>query len=163
MTLDFCHPQEALDRYEATVVPSLYLVTEEEAANLVSYVRRGGTAVISYWSGIVDEHDQVYLGPYGGPLRPLMGCDVLEVAPLAEALTSSTSSGRTEARTTASFWVDIAVPRDGEVLATIASGPWAGTPAVVHTRCGEGSAYYIGTRLDADGLPADLRPDPGPA
>ena len=32
------------------------------------------------------------------------------------------------------------------------SGPWAGTPAVMRTRCGAGSAYYIGTRLDADGL-----------
>jgi beta-galactosidase len=151
VTLDFCHPAEALDRYEATVVPSLYLVTEEEAANLVSYVQRGGTAVISYWSGIVDEHDQVYLGPYGGPLRPLMGCDVLEVAPLASAdvVDVEWADGT---RTTASTWVDIAVPRDGEVLATIASGPWAGTPAVVHTRCGEGSAYYLGTRLDADGL-----------
>ncbi len=151
VTLDFCHPQEALDGYEALCVPSLYLVTEEEAANLVGYVERGGTVVISYWSGIVDEHDRIYLGPYGGPLRPLLGCDVLEVAPLAEAevVDVEWADG---GRTTASFWVDVAVPRDGDVLATVASGPWAGTPAVVHTRRGAGSAYYIATRLDAEGL-----------
>jgi beta-galactosidase len=151
VTVDFCHPTEALDRYEALVVPSLYLVTAEEASNLVGYVERGGTAVITYWSGIVDEHDRVYLGPYGGPLRPLMGCDVLEVAPLAgdDVVEVEWADG---GRTTASYWVDVAVPRDGDVLATIVSGPWAGTPAVVRTRCGEGSAYYIGTRLDADGL-----------
>jgi len=102
-------------------------------------------------SGIVDEHDRVYLGPYGGPLRPLLGCDVVEVAPLASAdvVEVEWADG---GRTTASYWVDIAVPRDGEVLATIASGPWAGSPAVVRTRRGEGWAYYIGTRLDADGL-----------
>jgi beta-galactosidase len=151
VTLDFCHPQEALDGYDALVVPSLYLVTEEEAANLVGYAERGGTVVLSYWSGIVDEHDRVYLGPYGGPLRPLMGCDVLDVAPLAgpEVVDVEWADG---GRTTASFWVDIAVPRDGEVLATVVSGPWAGAPAVVRTRRGEGSAYYIATRLDSDGL-----------
>jgi beta-galactosidase len=94
---------------------------------------------------------QVYLGPYGGPLRPLMGCDVLEVAPLAsdDVVDVEWADG---GRTTASYWLDLAVCRDGEVLATVVSGPWAGTPAVVRTRCGAGSAYYIGTRLDADGL-----------
>ena len=66
VTLDFCHPAEALDRYEALLVPSLYLVTEDQAANIAAYAERGGTAVISYWSGIVDEHDRVYLGPMAG-------------------------------------------------------------------------------------------------
>ena len=82
VTVDFCRPDEALGRYEAVVVPHLYLVTEQEGANLVSFVENGGTAVISFWSGIVDQCDAVHLGPYGGPLRPLMGCDVVEVAPL---------------------------------------------------------------------------------
>ncbi len=37
------------------LVPSLYLLSEQEGANLVSFVAAGGTAVISFWSGIVDE------------------------------------------------------------------------------------------------------------
>jgi beta-galactosidase len=151
VTLDFASPAEALDRYEVLLLPSLYLVTEEEAANIRAYVEQGGTAVISFWSGIVDEHDRVYLGPYGGPLRPLIGCDVLEVAPLAPAdvIEVEWEDGT---KTSASFWVDIAAEPEGRVLARVASGPWAGTPAVVQTRCGKGSVYYIGTRLDADGL-----------
>ena len=133
------------------LVPSLYLVSDREAANLVAYVERGGTAVISFWSGIVDEHDAVYLGPYGGPLRPLMGCDVLEVAPLpaGETLEVEWEDG---ARTNATFWADIAAEGDGHVIARIASGPWSGRPAVVETRYGQGRAYYLGTRLDASGL-----------
>ena len=31
-------------------------------------------------------------------------------------------------------------------------GAWAGRPAVVETRVGEGRAYYLATRLDAAGL-----------
>ena len=94
-TIDFCRPDEPLGRYDAVIVPSLYLLTEAEGANLVSFVSNGGTAVISFWSGIVDEHDAVYLGPYGGPLRPLMGCDVLEVAPLRTKVRCSRWNGRT--------------------------------------------------------------------
>jgi beta-galactosidase len=151
VTVDFASPAESLDRYQAVLVPSLYLVTTDEAANLLGYVMRGGTAVISFWSGIVDEHDRVYLGPYGGPLRPLLGCDVLDVAPLAAGRTVEVEWAD-GSRTTASFWMDVAAERDGEVLARIAGGPWAGTPAVVRTSQGLGTAYYLGARLDAAGL-----------
>ena len=51
-------------------MPSLYLVTGEDGANLVGYVERGGTAVVSFWSGIVDELDAVHLRPYGARSAP---------------------------------------------------------------------------------------------
>ena len=88
----------------------------------MSFVDQGGTAVISFWTGIVDEHDGVYLGPYGGPLRALFGCDVLEVAPLApgQPVEVEWDDG---ARTMASFWADVATERDGRVVARVASGP----------------------------------------
>ncbi len=167
-TLDFCQPGEDLAPYKAIVVPSLYLLSDAEGANLVSYVEGGGTAFISFWSGIVDERDAVRLGPYGGPLRPLMGCDVLDVAPLPEGqvLEVEWEDG---ARTTATFWADVAVERDGKVLARLADGPWAGRPAVLATAHGAGTAYYVGTRLDQAGMArlydlarATASPGPGP-
>jgi beta-galactosidase len=150
-TIDFCRPGEPLGRYDGLIVPSLYLLTEAEGANLVSFVSNGGTAVVSFWSGIVDEHDSVYLGPYGGPLRPLMGCDVLEVAPQRQGDVLEVEwEDRT--RTTATFWADVATEGEGHVLARIASGPWAGRPVVFETRLGKGVAYYLGARLDDAGL-----------
>lgn len=154
VTTDFCQPAEPLRRYEAVLVPSLYLVTADEAANIVSYVRGGGTAVLSFWSGIADESDHIYPGPYGGPLRPLIGCDVVEVAPLAagDVVELEWADG---GRTTASFWLDIAAEPDSDeatVLARVASGPWAGRPAVTARACGQGTAYYLGARLDDAGL-----------
>ena len=82
VTADFAAPGEDLSGYPVVLVPSLYLLTEAEGASLRRYVENGGTAVISFWSGIVDEHDRVHLGPYGGPLRELIGGDVVDVAPL---------------------------------------------------------------------------------
>jgi len=149
--LDFCRPDEDLDSYEAVIVPSLYLVSEAEAQNLVSYVERGGIAVVSFWSGIVDHNDRVYLGPYGGPLRPLIGCDVLDVAPIPptqEVAVAWVGGGRSSAQ----LWVDLAAEREGKVLARVDSGPWAGYAAVVETKLGSGLAYYVASRLDEDGL-----------
>jgi beta-galactosidase len=150
-TVDFCRPGELLDHYEVVLVPSLYLVGQQDGANLVSHVERGGTAVVCFWSGIVDELDAVHLGPYGGPLRPLIGCDVVDVAPLpaGETVEVEWEDGT---RTEASFWADIATEGTGRVLARIAGGPWAGRPAVVETGVGQGRSYYLATRLDTIGL-----------
>ncbi|HTW06030.1 MAG TPA: beta-galactosidase [Acidimicrobiales bacterium] len=151
VTVDFCHPGEALDRYRGLVVPSLYLVTEDEGANIRSFVHNGGTAFISFWSGIVDEHDRVYLGPYGGPLRPLLGCDVVDVAPLApgDVMAVEWEDGT---RTSATFWTDVISEGTGRVLARTASGPRAGAPAVIEAGYGQGTCYYVGTRLDREGM-----------
>ncbi len=127
VTADFVRPDADLSGYPLLLVPSLYLLTESEAAGLRQYVERGGTAVISFWSGIVNESEQVYLGSYGGPLAGLFGGAVLDVAPLqpAETVELAWADGR---RSTATHWQDIIEPADGEVLARYASGPWAGRP-----------------------------------
>ena len=128
-------------------MPSLYLVGEDEAASIVRYVHGGGTAVISFWSGIVDERDHIHLGPYGGPLRELFGGDVLDVVPLQPGQTADVAwqDGRVS---TGACWLDVIEPTGGEVLARYASTPWAGSPAVLEARAGAGRVIYLGTRLD---------------
>ena len=137
------------------LVPSLYLLTEAEGASLRDYVTGGGTAVISFWSGIVDERDRVYPGPYGGPLRDLLGGDVVDVAPLQPGETAGVAwaDGRRSAGT---HWLDVIEPGGGEVLARLDSTPWAGRPAVLRHRAGAGQAYYLGTRIDHESLTALL-------
>ncbi|HTV10502.1 MAG TPA: beta-galactosidase [Acidimicrobiales bacterium] len=151
VTVDFCSPDEPLDNYEVVLVPSLYLLSEEQGVRLASYVERGGTVVTSFWSGIVDEHDAVRLGPYGGPLRVIMGCDVLEICPLppSEPVQLQWEDGHVSA---ASYWADIATESGGRVLAYVADGPWSGRPLVFETTYGKGRSYYLGTKLDASGL-----------
>ena len=83
LTADFAHPEAAeLSRYRLVVVPALYLTTERAAANLRRYVEGGGTLVVSCFSGIVDDRDRVYPGPYPGALRDVLGLTVEEWLPL---------------------------------------------------------------------------------
>ena len=73
LTADFAHPEADLSRYRLIVAPALYLTTERAAANLRRYVEGGGTLVVSCFSGIVDDRDRVYPGPYRGALRDVLG------------------------------------------------------------------------------------------
>ena len=82
LTADFAHPEADLSRYRLVIAPALYLITERAAANLRRYVEGGGTLVVSCFSGIVDERDQVYPGPYPGALRDVLGLTVEEWLPL---------------------------------------------------------------------------------
>ena len=82
LTADFAHPEADLSRYRLVIVPSLYLATERAAANLLRYVEAGGTLVVCCFSGIVDDRDRVYPGPYPGALRDVLGLTVEEWLPL---------------------------------------------------------------------------------
>ena len=87
VTADFAHPESDLSGYRLVVVPALYLVSDAGAENVRRYVERGGTALITFFSGIVDPADRVRLGGYPAPWRDLLGLRVEELAPLPDSRT----------------------------------------------------------------------------
>ena len=84
VTTDFAHPESDLSGYRLVLVPALYLVSDAGAENVRRFVERGGTALISFFSGIVDPADRVRLGGYPAPWRDLLGLRVEEFAPLPD-------------------------------------------------------------------------------
>ncbi|MFF7376735.1 beta-galactosidase [Streptomyces massasporeus] len=155
LTVDFAHPEADLSRYPLVVVPALYLMTEAAGRNLKAYVENGGTLVVSYFSGIVDEHDAVHEGAYPGPLRDVLGLTVEEFSPLLPGERVRVT-GPDGTELTADVWTEFVVPRGAETVLTYADGLTAGRPAVTRHRLGEGTAWYVSTRLGADGLDALL-------
>ena len=87
VTADFAHPEADLSGYRLVVVPALYLVSDAGADNVRRYVERGGTALITFFSGIVDPADRVRLGGYPAPWCDLLGLRVEELAPLPDGRT----------------------------------------------------------------------------
>src|SRR5699024_7206411 len=67
-----------ISKYDLVVAPVLYMVKPGVAEQLTKYVNDGGNFITTFMSGIVDEHDNVYIGGYPGPLRELMGVWVEE-------------------------------------------------------------------------------------
>ncbi|MGY5007040.1 beta-galactosidase [Streptomyces sp. 900105755] len=155
LTVDFAHPESDLSAYPLVVVPALYLMTEAAGNNLREYVGNGGTLVVSYFSGIVDEHDAVHEGAYPGPLRETLGLTVEEFSPLLKDQRVRLT-GPDGSELTGDVWTEFVVPGTAETVWSYADGLTAGRPAVTRNRLGEGTAWYVSTRLDAHGLDALL-------
>ncbi|GAB3460821.1 beta-galactosidase [Actinophytocola sediminis] len=152
LTVDFVPPTADLSRYPLVVVPSLYLTTTAAAANLTEFVERGGTLVVSYFSGIVDEHDTIHPGGHPGALRALLGLTVEEFRPLRAGETVELDNGAT-----GDVWTELIRPHTATTVLSYRDGPAAGAPAVTRHQLGEGTAWYVSTRLSGDDLGDVLR------
>ncbi|MCC4906742.1 beta-galactosidase [Microbacterium sp. cx-59] len=155
ITVDFALPGHDLSGYRLVVVPAQYLLTRADADNLTRYVEGGGTLVVSFFSGIVDEHDAVHEGGYLAPLQQALGVRVEEFLPLREGATAGIDwSGE---RLAIDVWAEDVAVVGAEVRATYLDGPAAGGAAVTRHRHGAGTGWYISTRPDAAGLAAIFR------
>jgi beta-galactosidase len=149
VTTDVVNPASDLDRYRLVIVPTLYLVDDGAVRNLEAFVTAGGTALVTYFSGIVDENDHVRLGGYPGAFRDLLGVWVEEFFPLAPGQTVQLDDG-----TAGDLWTEWLHLTGAKAIASYVDGPLPGVPAVTENTYGKGTAYYVATRLDDAGTAA---------
>ncbi|MDY0892177.1 beta-galactosidase [Frigoribacterium sp. CFBP9030] len=150
VTVDVVAPGAPLDGYSLVVVPSLYLVRDEHAAVVDAFVADGGSALVTFFSGIVDETDGVRPGGYPGAFREMLGVRVDEFAPLPVGGTVELAGGLPGA--TGSLWSEPVELVGAEAVVEYASGTLAGRPAVTRNTHGRGLGWYVSTVLDAEAL-----------
>jgi beta-galactosidase len=145
LVADFARPADDLSDYRLVLAPSVYLVSDEAAANLTAYVEAGGTLVMSFFSGIVDPFEHIRLGGYPEPFRRLLGLEVVDWFPLAddEKVKIKFADG---AQSHGDIWSELITPAGAEVLAHFSGSTLDGHPAATSHRFGEGRAIYIATR-----------------
>ncbi|MDQ0736914.1 beta-galactosidase [Arthrobacter agilis] len=151
VTVDFAHPEQDLGAYDLVLAPALYAVSPAARLNLESYVAEGGNLVVSFFSGVVDDHDAVPAGGYPGQLRDVLGLTVAEWLPLRRHESVTLDGG-----STADVWAEDLELDGARTHTAYASGPAAGKPAVTVNAFGKGTAWYISTRPAASALDALL-------
>ncbi|MFJ8674153.1 beta-galactosidase [Streptomyces sp. NPDC093589] len=156
---DVVPPDRDLSGYRLVVVPNLYLLTARDAERLATYVRGGGRLVVSFFTGIVDEHDRVHPGGYPAPLRELLGLRIEEFWPLDQGVAVAVGEGGTTPHRRsrepggpysgrADLWSEVIGLEGAEALAHFTDGELAGRPAVTRHSYGQGAVWYLGTRLE---------------
>ena len=155
ITVDFIGQDSALDGYGLVVLPMLYLLRDSFAKAVCDFAARGGTVVVTYWTGVVDESDLCRLGdtPYG--LTDLLGlrrteidgmydgefrrCLPVEGAPLALPAAQAGILCEVAALDEASPATPLAVYQEDY---------FAGAPSAAVHPWGKGRAYYLASRFD---------------
>ncbi|QUQ65474.1 beta-galactosidase [Kutzneria sp. CA-103260] len=146
VTTDFAHPEHDLSRYRLVLAPALFLLSDAGAANLRRFVAGGGTLLVQYANGVVDDRLHARLGGYpAAPLREALGIRVEEHRPLARDERLVLSDG-----THGDCWSESVRLHGAEAVAAYTTGMLAGSPAL--TRHGRG--WYLSTRLDDAGYAA---------
>ena len=148
--VDIVTSDQPLESYDLVIAPMLYLITEETMQKLTNYVQGGGTLIASYFTGIVNETDLLYVGGWPQPLRSLFGVNPLELDTLyPEEHNSIQYKGKTYVTKDYSTVLEIDT---AEVLATYQQAFYSGEAAVVKNDVGKGTTYYLAARSERDFL-----------
>ena len=161
VTADVVPVSSNWDDYEMVVLPSVYLLSEETTRRVRDYVVGGGRLVVTYYTGISDERDHVWLGGYPGSIRDVVGVRVEEFMPMGDDFPGVPDRLGLSNGAVAHDIADVIGSVDGSatVLETFRDDPWTGmdgAPAIVANTFGEGRSVYVGARLGRDGIAKSL-------
>ncbi|KKI89207.1 beta-galactosidase [Bacillus sp. SA1-12] len=144
--VDVITKEQDFSAYKLLIVPMLYLVSEETIARLKSFAANGGTLVMTYISGIVNEHDITYTSGWHTDLQEMFGMKPVETDTLYP-------NDKNYVR----YQNETYQLRDYATVIDVGSATvegiyqedfYANTPAVTSHSYQQGKTYYIGARLD---------------
>ena len=161
VTADVVPVSSNWDEYEVAVLPSVYILSEETTRRVRDYVANGGRLIVTYYTGLSDEKDHVWLGGDPGSIRDVVGVRVEEFMPMGDDFPGVPSRLGLSNGAVARDIADVIGSVDGSatVLETFKDDPWTGmdgAPAIVANTFGEGRSVYVGARLGRDGIAKSL-------
>ena len=148
ITVDIVRPSADLSGYALVVVPTLYLVTDADAANIAKAAGRRCVRAGHVLLGHRRRERPHPAGRLPGRVPGAAGGAERGVRALQDGETLTLDDG-----TRADVWSEQTHLSPGtEAVRTFADGDLAGWPVLTRRPVGSGNAWYLATRLDADGL-----------
>lgn len=134
-----------LSQYAALFYPHPLILTEARAKILRAYVENGGTLIVGARAGQKDIHGHCVMRPMPGLLSELTGTSVREFTFIGPADVSSTMDWNGQSLP-AGIFNDVleAEADDAQVLAAYETNYYAGSPAMIERRAGEGRVIHFG-------------------
>ncbi|MFT9283266.1 beta-galactosidase [Bifidobacterium sp.] len=149
------------ESYRTVVLPCVYLLDERNTQRVHDYVEAGGKLVVTYYTGISDANDRVWLGGYPASISDVVGVSSEEFVPLGADHEGTLEHLDLSNGTVAQDLADrIARTADStQILATYQAPEWTGmneVPAITVHPYGSGKAAYVGWRLGRRGIAKSL-------
>ena len=147
LDVDFLDMEESLEGYDLIFAPMLYMFRAGIEDKIRSYVADGGTFVMTYWSGIVNDTDLCYLGGTPHALTDVFGLRSTELDALYdgdenEGIPVQKESWQEQGYQCSNF-CDLIKTSTAEALLQYGSDFYEGYPALTRNAFGSGKAYYV--------------------
>lgn len=143
--VDIISLEDDLTPYRVVIAPVFYMVKGDCGEKIRSFVKKGGSFVTTFFSGIVQENDLVMPGGYPGSLRDILGIWVEEQDALPkDQYNHFTYKGKTYP---AELLCDLLHPETARQIDEDGYHEdfYQGFPVLTKNELGEGSAYYVAT------------------
>ena len=147
--VDIVGVEDDISSYKVVIAPLLYMTKTGYADKIRAFVEQGGTFITTYFSGIVEEHDLVLPGGYPGALKDILGIWVEESDALPEGEENAFIYEGNQYP--ADVLCDLMHLEGGaKSISVYEKDFYQGTPVLTKNHYGKGTAYYVGTRSNAE-------------
>ena len=142
-----------LSRYQLVICPMLFMLKESFAQKLRAFVENGGTLVMTYFSGVVDETGNAWLGGAPHNLIDVLGVRATELDAIfpEDVQALITNDGRRFAITEL---CEIPEMHGADALGVYAEDFYGGMPCLTKHAFGKGVAYYLAAKVEQAALDA---------
>ncbi len=142
-----------LGRYKLVICPMLFMLKESFAAKLREFVANGGTLLMTYFSGVVDESGNAWLGGAPHGLTDVLGVRATELDAIfpQDRQALALADGR-------SFAIhelcELSENQGAATLGVYEEDFYAAMPCLTRNAYGKGQAYYLAAKVEQAGLDA---------
>lgn len=156
LNVDVVDQRCPLEKYRFVAAPMQYLFHEGFAEKVRRFVENGGTFVLGYWSGVVDENDRCFLGGRPHGLMDVFGLRAEEIDGLYDweeneiCLPKGADAGGMKERYHCKYLCDLVKPATAKTLMVYGEDFYAGMPALLVNEYGAGKAYYVCADAEQD-------------
>ena len=138
------------EKYSVIIAPMLYMINDQIIEKMQDFVRKGGTLVSSYFTGMVNETDLLYVGGWPKKLQELFGLNVLEIDTYYPD-EHNVIIYNNNAYETKEYNAIIEL-NEAKELAKYTRDFYENTPAAAVNSYGKGKAFFIAPRTNNDFL-----------
>lgn len=148
LDMDIIDMEDTLEDYRIVLIPMLYMFRAGIEEKIRRFVENGGTVVMTFWSGVVDDTDRCCLGGVPGKLTEVFGLRSMEIDGLYDgernaALPVKDNFLSLKKRYICKNLCELVKVGEAKVLMTYEKDFYKDLPVLTCNQYGKGKAYYI--------------------
>ncbi|MGC6176448.1 beta-galactosidase [Lacrimispora sp. 38-1] len=148
LDVDVIDMEDGLKEYHIVLIPMIYMFRVGIEDKIRDFVKNGGTAIMTFWSGVTDDTDRCYLGGAPGKLTEVFGLRRTEIDGLYDGEENAAVPVRDNPLSlqksyTCQKLCELVKVTEADVIMAYEKDFYKGLPVLTCNQYGKGKAYYI--------------------